>query len=751
VNITATVQPDNVKGTLPMRVLVPIASISLTASVDSLLPAGTATMTAVARDQSGNAISGRPFTWSATGSVSVNTTTTGSTNTATASSTPGSGNVSVSAEGKSTAHAIRVLVPVASVTVALASTSIQVGQTSQATATIKDAGGNPVGGRQLTWSSSDPSVATVSASGLVTGVATGSATITGTVPLDGKSGVSPALTVTAATTPIARVDMSVTPADSLLPAASATATATPRDAGGNPVQLGPGQSLVWASSNTSVATVSQAGVITAVAPGNADITATVQPDNVKGTLPMRVLVPIASITLTTTVDSLLPAGTATLTATARDQGGNPISGRPFTWSATGSVTVNQAATGATNTATASSTPGSGNVSVSAEGKSASQAIRVLVPVSSVDVALASTSIQVGQTSQATATPKDGSGSPVAGRQVTWSSSDPSVATVNASGLVTGVAAGNATITATVPLDGKSGVSPQLTVTPASTPVATVDMSVTPADSLLPTASATVTATPLDAGGNPVQLGPGQSLVWASSNTSVASVTQAGVVTAVAPGTADITATVQPDNVTGTLPMRVLAPVTTVNVTLSTDSIDVGQTSQATAALEDASGSPVVGRQVTWSSSDPNVATVDASGLVTGVAAGSVTITASVPLDGVSGTSPSLTVAAPAIPIDSVVFQPDSLSMQQQQTRPAKLTVQDAQGKGLGGRACVVTTLDPTIVLVAPKNGTPASSFNGVTDPHGHLDVDVASNAVAGSANVEANCEGTIGILAVTVQ
>src|SRR5207245_1362321 len=90
-----------------------------------------------------------------------------------------------------------------------------------------------------------------------------------------------------------------------------------------------------------------------------------------------------------------------------------------------------------------------------EGKSGTSSITVtFVPVASVAVTPPAPSIQVGQTVQLTATPRDASGNPLTGRVVTWSSSNSAVASVSSSGLVTGKAAGSATITATS--EGKSG-------------------------------------------------------------------------------------------------------------------------------------------------------------------------------------------------------------------------------------------------------------------------------------------------------
>src|SRR5206468_596156 len=92
------------------------------------------------------------------------------------------------------------------------------------------------------------------------------------------------------------------------------------------------------------------------------------------------------------------------------------------------------------------------------------------PVAAVVVSPASASEAVGQTVQLTATPQDANGNPLSGRTVTWATSNAGVGTVSSTGLVTGVAAGAATITATS--EGKSGSS-AITVTAGSTTVTLV--------------------------------------------------------------------------------------------------------------------------------------------------------------------------------------------------------------------------------------------------------------------------------------
>src|SRR5207247_692554 len=83
----------------------------------------------------------------------------------------------------------------------------------------------------------------------------------------------------------------------------------------------------------------------------------------------------------------------------------------------------------------------------------------------VTVSPATASVQVGQAVQLTATPKDANGNPLAGRTVTWTSSSTAAATVNSSGLVTGVAAGSTTITATS--EGQSGAAAITVTSPVS--------------------------------------------------------------------------------------------------------------------------------------------------------------------------------------------------------------------------------------------------------------------------------------------
>jgi WD40 repeat protein len=157
--------------------------------------------------------------------------------------------------------------PVASVGVTPNSASVAVGGTVQLTAATMDAGGEPLSGRAVTWSTDNAQVATVSGTGLVTAVAVGAATITATS--EGKSGTA-RVTVTAAPAPVTSVE--VTPASPTVAAGSSVQlTATPKDGAGQPLT---GRTVTWASGGPQVATVSGTGLVTGVAAGLAVITAT---------------------------------------------------------------------------------------------------------------------------------------------------------------------------------------------------------------------------------------------------------------------------------------------------------------------------------------------------------------------------------------------------------------------------------------------------------------------------------------------
>src|SRR5207245_1844695 len=230
--------------------------------------------------------------------------------------------------------------------------------------------------------------------------------------------------------------------------------------------------------------------------------------------------------------------------------------------------------------------------------------------------------------------KDAAGNVLTGRAVTWATSSSAVATVSTSGLVTGVAVGAATITATS--EGQTGTA---AVTVSNVPVAAVTVS---------PATATVfvgATTPLkDAAGNVLT---GRTVAWATSSSAVATVSTSGLVTGVAVGAATITAT--SEGQTGTAAVTVSSvPVASVTVSPATATVFVGATTQLTATPKDAVGNVLTGRVISWTSSNAALATVSASGPVAGAAVGLVTRTATS-----EGQSETAAVTVAGVPVASV--------------------------------------------------------------------------------------------------
>ena len=155
------------------------------------------------------------------------------------------------------------VIHVASVSLNKTQLELTVGGTATLTATVLP---ENAGDKSVTWSSSNTSVATVSSTGVVKGVAAGPATITVTT-VDGGKTASCTVTVRQATVPVQSVSLNKTQLDLTVGnTATLTATVLPENA--------TNKSVTWSSSNTSVATVTSSGVVKGVAAGPATITAT---------------------------------------------------------------------------------------------------------------------------------------------------------------------------------------------------------------------------------------------------------------------------------------------------------------------------------------------------------------------------------------------------------------------------------------------------------------------------------------------
>ncbi len=217
-------------------------------------------------------------------------------------------------------------------------------------------------------------------------------------------------------------------------------------------------------------------------------------------------------------------------------------------------------------------------------------------------------MEVGSTGRLTATTTP------QGIAVTWSSSNPGVISVDSQGNIRAVATGIAVITATA-VDG-SGMTGTCIIQVDSVKVESVELNrSTLTLTIGGTQTLTATVSPDDAANKTV--------VWSSSNPLVASVSNAGVVTAVSVGTAVITVTTVDGSHTATCTVTVQGEVTTIVLDRTSLTIAVSET-----ATIGATTTPTENATVTWRSSDSRIVSVDSEGNVKGVSPGTATITVS---------------------------------------------------------------------------------------------------------------------------
>ena len=203
------------------------------------------------------------------------------------------------------------------------------------------------------------------------------------------------------------------------------------------------------------------------------------------------------------------------------------------------------------------------------------------------------------------------------KSVEWSSSDEAVVIVDANGLVTAIAVGEATITATTTDDSNKSATCKVTVVPTLAETITLDKTEI---SLEATETATLVATVLP------NLTTDKSVEWSSSDESVAVVDENGVVTAISIGEAVITATTADgSNLSASCKVSII-PTLAVSIELDQTEASVEEKSefQLTATILP---KHTTNKEVAWSSSDKWVASVDNTGLVTMYSAGEVIITA----------------------------------------------------------------------------------------------------------------------------
>ncbi len=376
----------------------------------------------------------------------------------------------------------------------------------------------------------------------------------------------------------------------------------------------------WISSNNAIATVSH-GKVTGVSAGIVEITAQAGSQSVTCTVTVKAKdteeppVEVTGITLDKTSGSIEVGETLKLTAKVEPEAAQA----EVKWSSSDETiaTVNDGVVTGVKAGTAEITATAGEKSatctVTVKAKDTEEPP---VEVTGITLDKTSGSIKVGETLKLTAKVE-----PEATQaEVKWSSSDETIATVN-DGVVTGVKAGTAEITATageksavctVTVTEKGTVEPPVEATQVTLDKTSASIGVGETLKLIATVKPEAAAS---------------ALKWSSSDETVATVND-GVVTGVKAGTAIITATVGDKsaecNITVTDAPSVTVPVTKVTLNKTSATVAKGKTLKLTAKVLPANAT---NKNVTWKSSNPSIATVTKTGTVKGIKAGTVTITA----------------------------------------------------------------------------------------------------------------------------
>jgi hypothetical protein len=249
----------------------------------------------------------------------------------------------------------------------------------------------------------------------------------------------------------------------------------------------------------------------------------------------------------------------------------------------------------------------------------------------------------------------------------------------------------------------------------------------------------LTATAKDSGGNTMS---NVTFTWSSDNAGVATVDSTGKATAVAMGTAHISASSQ--GVTGSATLTVTTNIKTVKVTSSSTTINVGQSQQFTASATDANGNALTGKTFTWTSSNTSVATVDSGGKATGGAAGTATISAA--SEGVTGTAALTVKTASSV---AVTISPASATVRTGATQQFTATVTGTTNaavtwsvNGLQGGNSTVGTVSSSGLYTAPS-AVPS------TNPVTVAAISAADNTKSGSASVTITPPGNPSAAGVT--
>ena len=483
-------------------------------------------------------------------------------------------------------------VPVTSISLDKTILALAEQDTYQLTATVKPDNATD---KTVTWSTANAAIATVSDNGLVTAAAEGTTTITAKA---GDKTATCTVTVSKKVIPVTSVTLNKT---SLALTEQETfqlsATVSPDNA--------TDKTVTWSSSNTAVATVSSNGLVTAVQEGSATITAKAGDKTATCTVTVsKKVIPVTSFTFGDDWFYVEKDHTLQLPFQSSPTDANET----LTWtsSAPSYVSVDQNAL--------VSGLKIGTVTITVKGSLVNATCKVTCHYIPTGITLNATNLtmEVEDTFQMQGTvnkrPED-----TTDYGISWSSADPSIAKISSNGLVTAVSPGTTTLRAgvyggveafcTVTVTKKTVYVTSITLDRTSLEIARGD-----------TYTLQATVLPDDA--------VNKTVTWTSSNKSVATVDSNGKVTGVKAGTATITA--KAGDKTATCEVKVIIPVTSITLNLSSKTLRQNETVKLTATVKPTDATY---KDVTWTSDNPQVASVSSDGTVTAVSEGTANISA----------------------------------------------------------------------------------------------------------------------------
>jgi uncharacterized repeat protein (TIGR02543 family) len=243
------------------------------------------------------------------------------------------------------------------------------------------------------------------------------------------------------------------------------------------------------------------------------------------------------------------------------------------------------------------------------------------------------------------------------RKITWTSDNTSIATVDANGKVTSKGIGSAIISATTE-DGGFTASSTVTVTAISVTGLTLDKPTLDLEGINSIGMLKASVVPSNATNKKIN--------WSSDNTSVATVDISGKVTAIAAGTATITATtvdgsfVASTTVTVTVP---IIPIAITGVTFDKTTLNLVGINSTTSLIASIIPTSATNQKVTWTSDNTAVVTVDTNGLITSIGVGSATITVTTEDGGMTAVATvTVTMTPIVIPVTELVINKSSLNL-----------------------------------------------------------------------------------------